>query len=515
MKKKFTWEPEVIACCIILHARSPGTYKYMRRSKLLLLPSVSTLRSYIGKSTGDVGFTPIAEKRLTSLAAILGEQEKEVSLEIDEMALDPKMKKIKQWDRIVGQVHTGSVLVIQDGKPILANRLLAFHMTGLSTAFKFPVAYFFVRGLTASDLFKLTQFVLEGLEKKSFRVARIVGDNASTNVKMFKMWSLDNKLVHFIEHPHDKNRLLFFSFDYTHILKNIRNLQADRQFDICGYPVSFDLLRRVQLIQKNYPFFRPYRNLTDKHTNPNTLDRMKVRFAYDVYSDEMIATFKLFQKYGAEGFTNEGHVNATIEFMKHVNMFFQIHDVCNTTQHIRKRLAIKKHFTKGDDPRLRYLEETLQNYLQKWKDHTVKTRNSQGFLSKKTYEALIFTCKSTAACVRYLLQERKFKFVLTRRFSTDNIERMFGTIRSMCGGNNKCDVASATFAINKILRTNICHSSLDSNVPIKIDKETTANLLKESASRQLPHSVRTLNVLNRLEKSTLAILDELTKSPGE
>jgi hypothetical protein len=294
----------------------------MRRSKLLLLPSVSTLRSYIGKSTGGVGFTPIAEKRLTSLAAILGEQEKEVSLEVDEMALDPKMKKIKQWDRIVGQVHTGGVLVIQDGKPILANRLLAFHMTGLSTAFKFPVAYFFVRNLTATDLFKLTQFVLEGLENKSFRVARIVGDNASTNVKMFKMWSPDNKLVHFIEHPHDEKRLLFFSFDYTHILKNIRNLQADRQFDICGYPVSFDLLRRVQVIQKNYPFFRPYRNLTDKHTNPNTLDRMKVRFTYDVYSDEMIATFELFKKYGAEGFTNEGQVNATIEFMKHVNMFF-------------------------------------------------------------------------------------------------------------------------------------------------------------------------------------------------
>jgi hypothetical protein len=83
MKKKYTWEPEVIACCIILHARSPGTYKYIRRSKLLLLPSVSTLRNYIGKSTGDVGFTQIAEKRLISLAATLDEQEKEVSLEID------------------------------------------------------------------------------------------------------------------------------------------------------------------------------------------------------------------------------------------------------------------------------------------------------------------------------------------------------------------------------------------------------------------------------------------------
>lgn len=56
----------------------------------LCCPSVSTLRSYIGKSTGDVGFTPIAEKRLASLAATLDEQEKEVSLEIDEMAIVKK-----------------------------------------------------------------------------------------------------------------------------------------------------------------------------------------------------------------------------------------------------------------------------------------------------------------------------------------------------------------------------------------------------------------------------------------
>lgn len=288
----------------------------------MLLPSASTLRSYIGKSTGDVGFTPVAEKRLQLLAINLCEQEKEVSIEVDEMSLEPKMKKIRQWDRIVGQVNSGGILVIQDGKPILANRLLAFHMTGLSTAFKCPVAYFFVRQLTAKDLFKLTEFVLEGVEKHGFHVARIVGDNASTNVKMFRMWSPDGKLVPFIKHPLDEDRLLFFSFDYTHILKNIRNLQADRVFDICGQTVSFKLLRRVQEIQKHFPFFRPYRNFTEKHTNPNTLDRMKVRFAYDVFSDELIATFELFKKYGAEGFTNEANVNATITFMKDVNMIF-------------------------------------------------------------------------------------------------------------------------------------------------------------------------------------------------
>lgn len=82
-EKKFSWEPEVVASCFILHARSPGTYKYIRRSKLMILPSVSTLKSYIGKSTEDVGFTPLTDKRLKSLAINLSEQEKDVSIEVD------------------------------------------------------------------------------------------------------------------------------------------------------------------------------------------------------------------------------------------------------------------------------------------------------------------------------------------------------------------------------------------------------------------------------------------------
>ncbi|KAI9559425.1 hypothetical protein GHT06_013413 [Daphnia sinensis] len=152
------------------------------------------------------------------------------------------------------------------------------------------------------------------------------------------MWSPNGNLVHSFNTLSMSIDCYFSSFDNTHILKNIRNLQADRIFDICGQLVSFKLVRRVQEIQKIFPFFRPYRNLTDKHTNPNTLDRMKVRLAYDVFSDELIATFELFKKYGAEDFTNE------------VN-----------------RLAIKKYFTRANDPRLKYLEETLPNYFKKWK----------------------------------------------------------------------------------------------------------------------------------------------------
>jgi hypothetical protein len=56
-----------------------------------LLPSVYTSRKYIRKFTGDVGFTASAEKRLTSFTATLTKQKNEVSLEIDKMAIDPKI----------------------------------------------------------------------------------------------------------------------------------------------------------------------------------------------------------------------------------------------------------------------------------------------------------------------------------------------------------------------------------------------------------------------------------------
>jgi hypothetical protein len=59
-----------------------------------LLASVFyTSRKYIRKFTGDVGFTASAEKRLTSFTATLTKQKNEVSLEIDKMAIDPKIKK--------------------------------------------------------------------------------------------------------------------------------------------------------------------------------------------------------------------------------------------------------------------------------------------------------------------------------------------------------------------------------------------------------------------------------------
>lgn len=56
----------------------------------MLLPSRYTLRTYIGRSSGEIGITEPVRQRLQIERENIFENERRVSLEIDEMAICPK-----------------------------------------------------------------------------------------------------------------------------------------------------------------------------------------------------------------------------------------------------------------------------------------------------------------------------------------------------------------------------------------------------------------------------------------
>lgn len=82
----------------------------------------------------------------------------------------------------------------------------------------------------------------------------------------------------------------------------------------------------------------------------------------------------------------------------------------------------------------------------KWQDKPEK----QKFLAKETYHAVYFTSASIVACIRYLLNELRFKFVLTTRFLSDNIEQLFGAVRQMARGNFKYDAVPVSQIFKKL-----------------------------------------------------------------
>jgi hypothetical protein len=95
--------------------------------------------------------------------------------------------------------------------------------------------------------------VLEMLTKCGFIVLRIVTDNFSSNVALFKKLSNGTTPKNCIDHPLLPNMPLFLSFDFCHAIKNARSLFLDH--DMCSSEgvISSSYLKKLHNLQKGLP----------------------------------------------------------------------------------------------------------------------------------------------------------------------------------------------------------------------------------------------------------------------
>ena len=300
---------------------------------------------------------------------------------------------------------------------------------------------------------------------------------------------------------------LHLSYDFTHLVKNVRNLLFDRDFIIGGKKILVALITLLYNYQKNKKL-KLVRYLTRKHVAPTNLERMKVKWAVDIFRPELVAALQLLCEYGIAGFED---AMPLVEFLKIFWRFWEIHDISNTTQYFRQRSPDKMPFYSKDDARLQFLEEFILNWMSDWKNSAI---NKNQFLSEETYDALVFTCKSTASCIRHLLDEG-FNYVLTRKFSTDDIERAHGAIRQQCGSNDHPHVAAALSAVDKIIRTGLAKTSIACNVPLSKEKNATELPLIASHQKKQPVKRRAKLELANCPPEFIKILNAFQKLPGK
>nr|XP_037270149.1 uncharacterized protein LOC119161734 [Rhipicephalus microplus] len=146
--------------------------------------------------------------------------------------------------------------------------------------------------------------------------------------------------------------------------------------------------------------------------------------------------------------------------MKMVHKWFALHKIQSTALDWTSRDAMRMPFYGEDDERLVWLEKECLSYFSPWKE---SSSYKFEFLSNETYEALRVTTMSTTLCTRHLLSTG-FKFVLTERFSSDDVESLFSSIRQLNGSNDQTDAYAVLSALQKVLVTGIIHSSPSSNV---------------------------------------------------
>ncbi|XP_075721826.1 uncharacterized protein LOC119186338 [Rhipicephalus microplus] len=331
-----------------------------------------------------------------------------------------------------------------------------------ATKHRLPVGYYFTKALTGQQLEHLALNVMQSVEDAGFRVVRLVGDNHKSNTKFFSSLS-GGQIQPVVEHPLDAGRPLFVSFDYCHIIKNIRSqfLDAKKIFRNQGKLILPDFLRLLHKTQESQGAFKLVRCLTEKHLSPSNFEKMNVRRAVDIFSVQVTSVLRFLQQHGhglgANGFQN---CLPTLEFMEVVQKWFALHNIKSTTLHWTSRDALRMPFYSADDERLLWLETECLQYFAQWKESTLHKKE---FLSEETYEALRVTTLSTVLCTRHLLQ-LGFYFVLTGKFSSDDVESLFSAIRQLNGSNDFTDAYAALSALQKILTTGIIHSSESGNV---------------------------------------------------
>lgn len=329
-------------------------------------------------------------------------------------------------------------------------------------------------------------------------VSSAVTDNYSVNVNMFS--HLNDGVLHpVVKHPLQpfneyqmketacSFRPMFLSYDPVHILKNVRNQFLGRNLTIDGKSITPKFVTMIYNLQQT-EVARSVRNLTQNNVNPNSMEKQKAKPAIDMFSKSLTGAIRMHAELHTPGFEN---VEPTVQFMELVHRWYAIHDTCNTTEFAFKRLPDKKPFYSSSDERLYFLEIEFPEMLRKWEseiqtsiqsipcEEKKKIKDEKlKFLTKETYQTLLFTSLSTVQCVKYLLDELKFKFVLTRRLSSDNVEQFFGAVRQMAGGNSNCDAVSVSQSFEKILRTGIAETSVNGNTILRRETERNTTLLE-------------------------------------
>ncbi|KAH9383746.1 hypothetical protein HPB48_025512 [Haemaphysalis longicornis] len=143
--------------------------------------------------------------------------------------------------------------------------------------------------------------------------------------------------------------------------------------------------------------------------------------------------------------------------MDTTHRWFVLMDVNNCTPHSNTRKTLKQYDSESDK-RLRWLETAFLDYLAEIKRQSL----GKNFLTK---EDLLFTTISNVECIRCLLKVMRFRFVLTRKMSSDHhasdpIEAFLGWLRKPAGSNDQTDGRAVLVGIEKALKTGLaCTSS--------------------------------------------------------
>lgn len=160
---------------INLYYKSPATYKFLSNNQQIILPGVTTLQRWIGKSKFCPGFNSLWLKQIKNKLNTMSDDEKYCVLIFDEM----KIKSFLEYSKYLDMVEGFEDLGHRGRTNELATQAMVFMVRGLYSNWKLPLAYF-LSGSSMNSLI-LKDLIIDVIEKcieLGFNIVTLVCDRS-------------------------------------------------------------------------------------------------------------------------------------------------------------------------------------------------------------------------------------------------------------------------------------------------------------------------------------------------
>ena len=380
------------------------------------------------------------------------------------------IKKQVLWDaknkKFAGNTDYGPILA--EEQDTIAHNALVVMAVGLQKPWSYPIAYFLVNHMDSKMQAQIIKESINLLTDAGLEVHAVTFDGCSKNLATArrlgcKIDSVDGSF----KHPTRPDKTLYVILYICHMLKLARNALGDKEifYTDGGETISWYYIKELFNVQQS-DILHLGNKLKNVHIKWHN-QKMKVAVAAQTLSSSVAAGMMYLRSLKLKQFEK---CEQTAEFIQNINDIF---DILNTKSKFGKKF--KSPLTLKNFMELQSYLQHIISYLKELKD-VDGTKLVNG--PRKTFIlGFAVSSNSILAIAKKLLNREynKFEYVLTYRFSQDQIEMLFSKIRSRLGWNNNPNALQFKWVLRALLQKNQITASEKANCTVveeeKMDQE--------------------------------------------
>lgn len=415
-QKRTEWTKKEKQLSLSIYYKSPTCYRFLRNIGFIL-PCLSTLRSWLKIYNLRTGVNTALVSKLRKKVASMTEKERECIVLCDEIRLKRGIEYNYFFDFLEGYADHGSIR----REAQVADHGLVFYLRGLFSNWKIPFSFYVSAGPTKGPLLAdLMKEVLQKLFEIKLVPRAIVSDQGSNNRAAYSSLGGTKQTPFFFLN----SKKIYFIFDVPHLIKSLRNNFSNikLEFRVNEKTVNWkDVSNTFEIDQKSLSA-RSLLRITHKHIWPNTFEKMRVKYAVQVFSKSMSAAILTAH---ATGELNSITAVDTAIFLRKVNDIFD----CLDARTIRDSNPLKRGLSIFKEQPAQALRDAIEYFSNLEILENGKTRSNiycvGGF--QWTIKAILLLWDD--------LQNSNWTYLLTSRLNQDPLENCFSVLRSRGGYN--------------------------------------------------------------------------------